>query len=86
MPIENKVDNFQFIVTEGTMNSLIGTVVINNFSENDVNNISKIQGTYTFSNIDFDGTTWTFGTLRSDNFDQYLDYNKFGNLRFYKLI
>ena len=85
LPIENKVDSFQYIVTEGTMNSLIGTVVINNFSENDVNSISKIQGNYTFSNITFDGTTWTFGTIRTENFYQYLDYNILGNLRFYNI-
>ena len=43
-----------------------------NYSTSDVSSISKIQGTYTFDNISYDGDTWNFGTIYSDSpFIQY---------------
>jgi hypothetical protein len=84
LPLENNVDNFEYIVKEGTMTSYPGTVVIDNFSQEDIDNIPNIQGTFTFDNITFDGTTWTFGTMRTENFFQFIGFNQFGNWRFYK--
>jgi hypothetical protein len=84
MPLENKIDSFQYSVKQGTMTSYPGTVIIHNFSEEDINNIPKKQGTFTFDNITFDGTTWTFGTMRTENFFILLEFNEFGNWRFYK--
>ena len=80
---ENKVDSFNYIVSEGSMTSLQGTVVIHNFSVEDIDNIPKRQGTFTFDSITFDGDIWTFGTIRTDNFFQYIDFNTLGNLRLY---
>jgi len=64
------------------MTSFPGTLVIHNFSENDIDNISRIQGTFTFKSITFDGDIWTFGTMRTANFFQFINYNQFGNWRF----
>ena len=86
LALENKIDNFQYIVKEGSMLSLIGKVIINNFSQNDVDNISKNQGTFIFDQIFFDGNTWTFGTMRTENFYQLIDFNTLGNWRFKKSI
>ena len=83
MPLENKVDSFQYIIKQGSMTSLPGTVVIHNFSVEDIDNIPKRQGTFSFDSITFDGTTWTFGTIRTYNFFQYIDFNTLGNLRLY---
>jgi len=78
----NKVDNFEYFVKQGSMTSFPGTLVIHNFSENDIDNISRIQGTFTFKSITFDGDIWTFGTMRTANFFQFINYNQFGNWRF----
>ena len=78
----NKVDSFQYIVKQGSMTSLPGVVVIHNFSIEDIDNIPKRQGTFTFDNITFNGTTWTFGTMRTENFFQFIEFNQFGNWRF----
>ena len=78
----NNQDYFQFTVTEMNITSLPGTVVLHNFSVEDIDNISRTQGTFTFDNITFDGTTWTFGTMRSEIFTQNEEFNQFGNWRF----
>jgi len=78
----NNQDYFQFTVTEMNITSLPGTVVLHNFSLEDIDNISRTQGTFTFDNITFDGTTWTFGTIRSEIFTQNEEFNQFGNWRF----
>ena len=84
LPLHNKIDSFDYSVSEGTMTSLPGTLIINNFSQEDIDNIPKKQGTFTFNNISFNGDIWTFGTMRTENFSQYIDYNTFGNWKFYK--
>ena len=66
------------------MTSYSGTVVINNFSQTDIDSIPRTQGTFTFDTITFDGTIFTFGTMRTENFFQYIEFNQFGNWRFYK--
>jgi hypothetical protein len=56
------------------------TIEVINYSTSDVSSIPKIQGTYTFDNISYDGNTWIFGTFTSDSpFIQYR-YNKYGYL------
>jgi hypothetical protein len=84
LPLHDNIDSFNYIVSEGTMTSLPGTVIINNFSQSDIDHISKQQGTFYFDKISFDGDIWTFGTMRTENFFEYIDYNAFGNWRFYK--
>ncbi len=86
LPLYDNIDSFDYSVSEGSMTSLPGKVIINNFSQSDIDNISKQQGTFYFDNISFDGTVWTFGTMRTENFFEYIDYNAFGNWRFYKNI
>ena len=75
----NKQDFFQFNIVERLMTSNLATVVINNFSQSDIDNIPRIQGTFRFNSIDYDGTTWKFGTMRSEIFIQNEDFNQFGN-------
>jgi WD40 repeat protein len=82
----NKVDTFNYLVKEGSMTSLPGTILINNFNKHDIDNIPRQQGTFYFQTINFDGEYWYFGTMRTKNFFQYIDFNLFGNWRFYKNI
>ena len=84
LPLENKVDSFQYIVKEGTMTSFPGTVFINNYSQTDIDNIPRTMGTFTFDNISFDGDIWTFGTMRSEIFIEFPEFFQFGNWQFYK--
>ena len=44
----------------------------------------KINKAFNFDSISFDGNVWTFGTMRTENFFQFIDFNKFGNWQFYK--
>jgi len=83
LPLVNKVDNFEYLVKQGSMTSFPGTVVIHNFSQNYIDNIPKRQGNFTFDSITFDGDIWTFGTMRTINFFQFINYNQLGNWRFY---
>jgi hypothetical protein len=54
------------------------TIELINYSTSDVSSITKIQGTYTFDNISYDGDNWKFGTFTSDSpFIQY-SYNGYG--------
>jgi hypothetical protein len=85
LPKENKVDSFQYIVKEGTMTSEPGTVIITNYNQNDIDNIPRTMGTFTFDNITFDGDIWTFGPMSSENFFQFPEFYQFGNWQFYKL-
>ena len=83
LPLENKVDSFQYIVKGGTMTSYPGTCVINNFSQTDIDSIPRTLGTFTFDTITFDGTIFTFGTMRTENFFRFINYNQFGNWKFF---
>lgn len=84
LPIDNKIDTFKYMIQEGTMTSLPGDIIMHNYSQTDVNNVSKSQGTFTFDSIRFDGNEWVFGTMQADNFFQFNDYNIFGNWQFNK--
>jgi len=68
VPTTNNQDSFQYVVKEGTMTSLPGTVIIANYSESDIGNIPRNMGTLQFDNISFDGNEWTFGTLTTNTF------------------
>jgi hypothetical protein len=79
VPSTDKQDSFQYIVKEGTMTSLPGTVVIHNYNQSDIQSIPLSVGTFDFDNISFDGNKWTFGTITSDTFIQGSSYYKLGN-------
>ena len=79
VPITNKQDSFQYVVKEGTMTSLPGTVIISNYNQTDIQNIPRSIGTFDFDTISFDGTTWTFGTITTDTFSQYSSYYTLGS-------
>ena len=79
IPNINIQDSFQYIVKEGSMTSLHGTVIISNYNQTDIQNIPRSLGTFDFDNISFDGTTWTFGTITSDTFIQGSSYYTLGN-------
>jgi hypothetical protein len=85
LPTSNNIDTIIYIVQENNMISLPGTVTIQNYSEQDVNNISKKQGSWYFPIITFDGNKWQFGTLSSTDFFQFPEYNKLGNYKFYDI-
>ena len=72
-------DSVQYIVKEGSMISLPGTVIISNYNQVDIKNIPKSLGTYYFDNISFDGNKWTFGTITTDTFIQGSSYYTLGN-------
>ena len=78
-PLFNNEDNFEYIVKEGSMMSLSGTVIISNYNLTDIQNIPKSLGTYTFDNISFDGNKWTFGTITTNTFIQSSSYYTLGN-------
>jgi len=79
MPNINKQDSFEYVVKEGTMTSLPGTVIISNYNQNDIQNIPRSLGTFDFDAISFDGTTWRFGTITTDTFIQDSSYYYLGN-------
>jgi hypothetical protein len=79
MPNINKQDSFEYVVKEGTMTSLVGTVIISNYNQNDIQNIPRSLGTFDFDTISFDGTTWRFGTITTNTFSQGSSYYKLGN-------
>jgi hypothetical protein len=82
LPTSNNIDTIVYIVQENKMISLPGTVTIQNYSEQDVNNISKKQGSWVFPLITFDGNKWQFGSISSNDFFQFSDYNTLGNYKF----
>jgi len=77
----NIQDSFQYVVIENSMISSPGTVIIYNYNENDIKNIPRTLGTFTFSDILFDGKEWTFGTISTDTFIEEIDYYRLGNYR-----
>ena len=79
IPNINIQDSFQYIVKEGSMTSLPGTVIISNYNQTDIQNIPRSLGTFDFDNISFDGTTWRFGTITTDTFIQGSSYYTLGN-------
>jgi len=80
----NIQDSFQFVVIENSFISSRGTVIIYNFNENDIKNIPRTLGTFTFDNIAFNGTTFTFGTFNTDTFFEETDFYRCGNWKLYK--
>jgi hypothetical protein len=78
-PSTNKQDSFQYVVKEGTMISLPGTVIISNYNQSDIQRIPRSLGTFDFESISFDGTTWMFGTITTDTFTQGSSYYTLGN-------
>ena len=80
---KNGTDFFTYVINEGTMTSEPIRVVIYNFSQADVSTISRNQGSFTFDNISFDGTTWRFGTFETDTFIQNGNYSRMGNFDFF---
>jgi surface protein len=76
-------DFFTYIIREGTMSSELIRVNINNYSQVDVESISRNQGTFTFDNISFDGDNWRFGTFTTDIFIQNGNHTRMGNFDFY---
>ena len=83
---ENKVDRFTYIVREKLEDIKYGTVIINNYSQTDIDNIPRTMGTFTFDNISFDGDIWTFGTMSSEIFIEFPEFFQFGNWQFYNTI
>jgi len=83
LPNSNNIDTIVYIVQENNMTSLSGTVNIHNYSQQDVANISKEHGSWSFQNITFDGTNWQFGTLSSTDYFQFPEYNILGSYTFY---
>ena len=77
----NTQDSFQYVVKEGQNTSYPGTVIIYNYNQNDIKNIPRQLGTFTFSDILFDGKEWTFGTIRTDTFIEEIDFYRLGNYR-----
>ena len=74
-----EVKNEQTVVT-----SLPGTITITNYNENDIKNIPKDQGNFSFDPVTFDGNTWTFGTIQSNSYLESANYNQLGNYNLYK--
>ena len=79
VPNINKQDSFQYVVKEGNMMSLPGTVIISNYNQNDIQNIPRSLGTFDFDTISFDGNQWKFGTITTNTFIQGSSYYKLGN-------
>ncbi len=79
-PNTNKQDSFEYVVKEDTMTSLLGIVIIYNYSEGDLSNIQGKLGTLTINNISFDGNKWTVGTITTDTFIQGPSYYKCGTM------
>ena len=77
----NTQDSFQFVVKEGDNTSSPETVIIYNYNQNDIKNIPRQLGTFTFSDILFDGKEWTFGTIGTDTFIEEIDFYQLGNYR-----
>ena len=75
----NTQDSFQFVVKQGQNISLPGTVIISNYNQNDIDNIPRNLGTFTFSDISLYGTEWTFGTIKTTTFIEEIDYYRLGN-------
>jgi surface protein len=73
-------DSFTYV-----SNGIFGVVYIFNYTQADIDNIPKVQGTFTFDKISFDGTLWTFGTITSEIYLEYPLFNQFGNYQFYNL-
>ena len=85
VPSTNQPDSFKYTVSERNINSLPGTVTIQNYSQEDIRSMPKQQGTWTFNNISFDGNQWTFGNFTSSSFLQYERLNILGEtFTFYK--
>jgi len=85
LPKSNNIDKIVYIVKENNMTSLPGTVIIHNYSQQDVANISKKQGSWYFQNITFDGTIWQFGTLSSTDYCEFSGYSILGSYKFYNI-
>jgi hypothetical protein len=66
--VELGADSFTYVVRENNLESIPVSTYINNISDSDIINMTTQIGFYNFSNISFDGTTWTFGHLSTDNF------------------
>ena len=79
LPLFNDEDSFEYVVSEGTMTSLPGKVIITNYNQSDIQNIPRNLGTYNFDNISFDGNMWKFGTITTDTFIQDSSYYYLGN-------
>ena len=79
VPNSNNQDSFKYVVKEGTMTSLPGTVFISNYNQTDIQSIPSSLGTFDFDNISFDGNKWTFGTITTNTFIQGSSYYKLGN-------
>ena len=79
VPSNNNQDSFEYVVKEGAMTSLVGTVIISNYNQTDIQNIPRSLGTFDFDTISFDGTTWRFGTITTNTFSQGSSYYKLGN-------
>ena len=83
IPNINTQDSFQYVVKEESNISAPGTVIIYNYSQEDVASISRNQGTFIFDDITFDGDIWQFGTFTTDTFIQNGNYSRMGNFEFY---
>ena len=83
-PVNNVLDSFKYIATDGVSVSSPGTVSIQNYNQQDVDAISKQQATWKFENISFDGNQWKFGNFTTSTFIQYPNYNSMGNWKFSK--
>ena len=79
------ITNDQFDSFTYVSNGIFGVVYIFNYTQDDIDNIPKVQGTFTFDKISFDGTRWTFGTITSEIYLEYPLFNQFGNYQFYNL-
>jgi hypothetical protein len=80
IPNTNKQDSFEYVVKEDTMTSLIGIVIIYNYSENDIANIPRNLGTLEVDNISFDGNRWRLGTIITDTFFPVSSYYTLGTM------
>ena len=81
IPNTNIQDSFQYVVKEGSIISPPATVIIYNYNQNDIKNIPRQLGTFTFSDILFNGNEWTFGTIRTDTFINETEFYRLGNYR-----
>jgi hypothetical protein len=70
---QNGWDYLVMIVQIGSSFTELSVTLFFNYSLADVSSIPKIQGTYTFDNISYNGNTWKFGTFTSNSpFIQYM--------------